>query len=228
MPKLNADKMPSKKRVDLAKSRTECIVDHARDLLQIHETNAIVVYSDALSGQIRRSFAAIAFKQFQRNMHWLEIIRMCALWDSSDRDKENVPTVVDLVDDAAVQDLIVEETRSRWPNEPSWADKQANACWASLADAISRAKEVTDSPRQIAVMNMRHKHLAHSLTETDFERKGLASPMKYGDERWLLEETIAIIHQLNLAINGADFAWDLARQDAREHASDLWHNCSFN
>ncbi len=36
-------------------------------------------------------------------------------------------------------------------------------------------------------MNLRHKHLAHSLTQTQAEKHGPVPPMKYGDETSLLE-----------------------------------------
>jgi hypothetical protein len=253
MPALKAKGMPLATKLSMAKERTQRVVDHTRDLLLMHEANAIIVYSPALSNQIPTSFAAIAFNQFQRNMHWLEIVRLCALWDNHDRDKENIPTIIELVEDTSVCTALVEETRAHWINQPlprdvtepadpevraavdrallrsqeSWADEQAKKCGIALSDAIARAKSVMDSSRQIAVMNLRHKHIAHSLTETEFERKGVAQPMKYGDERWLLEETVAIVDGLHLAINSSAFMWEDAREQAKRHASSLWHNCSF-
>jgi hypothetical protein len=46
------------KRITEAKRLTERLVDHAHYLLDIRENNAIVVYSDQLSKQIPRSYAA--------------------------------------------------------------------------------------------------------------------------------------------------------------------------
>ena len=254
MPSLNAHKMTTAARISLAKAKTERVVDHLRALILMHEANAIVVYSPALAGQVPHSFAAIAFNQFQRSMHWLEIIRVCALWDSDDLDKENIPTIVKLIDDGSVEKALVDETRARWKNQPlprdlapsddaevrravdealaqshsTWAEQQAASCRDTIEATISRAKSVMSSPRQIAVMNIRHKHLAHSLGETESERKGLARPMKWGDEKWLLEETIAVVDGLHLAINSSSFAWDQAREHAKRYAHALWDGCRFD
>jgi len=47
-------------------------------------------------------------------------------------------------------------------------------------------------------MNLRHKHLAHSLTETKLEKKaGRVAPMKYGDERKILLESLSIAEALH-------------------------------
>jgi hypothetical protein len=56
-----------------------------------------VVHSPLLSSQIRQSFCANAFNVFQRSMYQIDIVRLCALWDSVDIDKENIPTVIELI-----------------------------------------------------------------------------------------------------------------------------------
>ena len=56
-------------RIVEAKRLTERLVDHAHYLLDIRENNAIVVYSDQLSKQIPRSYAANAFNIFREAMH---------------------------------------------------------------------------------------------------------------------------------------------------------------
>jgi len=52
------------RRIAEAKRLTERLVDHAHYLLDISENNAIVLYSDQLSKQIPRSYAANAFNVF--------------------------------------------------------------------------------------------------------------------------------------------------------------------
>ena len=75
---------------DLGNADTNCrgeAANHLRGrspsyLLDIHENNAIVLYSDTLSKQIPKSIAANAFNVVREAMHQIEIIRVCALWDS--------------------------------------------------------------------------------------------------------------------------------------------------
>jgi hypothetical protein len=69
----------TKRRIDEAKRLTTRVVDHLQYLLDIHENNAVVLYSDTLSKQITKSYAANAFNVFREAMHQIEIVRICAL-----------------------------------------------------------------------------------------------------------------------------------------------------
>src|SRR4051794_11661522 len=89
-------------RIELAKEKTARVVDHLSYLLELHENNAIVVYSPTLSSQIPTSHAANAFNVFQRGLHQFEVVRLCALWDRAEPEKESIPTIIELVDDENV------------------------------------------------------------------------------------------------------------------------------
>lgn len=119
----------------------------------------------------------------------------------------------------------VQEAMQR--HQEKWADEQAAKTASRLENAIAQAKSVAASPRLRSVLNIRHKHLAHSLTETSLERKGSVHPMNYGDERWLFEETLEIVDCLHIGINGAAFMWKDARRIARRNAEALWKSCTF-
>jgi hypothetical protein len=108
------EELNSAKRIELAKAKMEKVLDHFLYLLELHANNALVVYSPILSSQITPSYAANAFNVFQRSMHQFEIVRLCALWDGPDAAKENVPTVIELIDDDAIIDMLAEETRQHW------------------------------------------------------------------------------------------------------------------
>lgn len=76
-------------RIDEAKRLTARVVDHLQYLLDIHENNAVVLYSDTLSKQIPKSYAANAFNIFREAMHQIELVRICALWDAAVRGRIN-------------------------------------------------------------------------------------------------------------------------------------------
>jgi hypothetical protein len=44
------------------------------------------------------SHAAHAFNVFKRGVHQFEIVRLCALWDRAKADRENIPTIIELID----------------------------------------------------------------------------------------------------------------------------------
>jgi hypothetical protein len=84
--------LPADRRVTLAKAKMDRVLDHFLYVLELRANNQFIVYSPLLAEQAGRSFAANAFKVFQRGMHQVEIVRLCALWDSADLAKENIPT----------------------------------------------------------------------------------------------------------------------------------------
>src|SRR5450631_2625022 len=92
------NELSTERRIKEAQSKTRMLVTHVLDVLALHENNSIIVYSDKLAKQIPRSNAANAFNTFQQSMHQFEIVRICALWDSMDEAKENIQSVIALID----------------------------------------------------------------------------------------------------------------------------------
>jgi hypothetical protein len=66
------------KRIQLAKAKTDRVVDHLLYLLALHENNAIITYSDTLSSQITLAHAAEAFRAFRSSLYQFEVVRSCA------------------------------------------------------------------------------------------------------------------------------------------------------
>jgi AbiU2 len=200
------------------------VVDHFLYLVQLHENNVCIVYSPGLSSQIPESFAANAFNIFQRGCHEVEIVRLCALWDKFDWDGENILTVVDHIDSPCVLDMLSEEMRQFWQD----GEEQANRCRDELRKAIKSAKEFKDSPKLAAVMNLRHKHLAHSFAQTRREKKGTVfQPIEPGDETELLEDSIPIVEALFTWVNGVSLSIAECREFRRKNAHALWTGCTF-
>lgn len=246
--------LPLTDRITLAKKKTERVLDHLLYLLELHENNAFVVYSSALSSQIPRSYAANAFNVFQRAMYQFEIVRLCALWDRAEITKENIPIIAELIDHPDIIDTLAEETCSQHVNNtgtilnPSddpelrkaeeeglkqinerFGQEQAGKARAELTKAISQTREMLASQRLTSIMNLRDKHLVHSLSETRRERKtGPVLPMKYGDEREVLSCSLAIVEAFYCWVNGKGFSFDDSREIDRKNAEALWTRCTFD
>src|SRR3954465_7073896 len=90
------DKLGTEQRIKAAKQKVARLVDDMRALLQVHEANRIIVYSDRLSTQVGRSFAANAFNSFQRSALF-ELVRLCAAWDTPKEDRYSIPSAILLV-----------------------------------------------------------------------------------------------------------------------------------
>jgi hypothetical protein len=80
--------------------------------------------------------------------------------------------------------------------EYQFADEQASKAKTGLKDAIAKARSISGSARLASVINIRDKHLAHALETTRREKRGQVSPMKYGDETALLDQSASIVEQL--------------------------------
>src|SRR5258708_28641528 len=94
-------KLSIAERLAAAKAKTERVVDHLLYVLALHKNNEIIVYSPTLRSQIPTSFASNAFIIFRHGLHQFEIVRLCALWDRAEMDKENITTMNELIDHPA-------------------------------------------------------------------------------------------------------------------------------
>lgn len=245
--KKTIEEMPIPERIRIAKEKTRRVVDHLHYLLELHENNAIVLYSSTLSRQIPTSFAANAFNVFQQGMHQFEIVRLCALWDGVDLDKENVPIVIELIAHDDVIEALAEETVSHWRDAPVHFDpfdnpetaeafqrseecfgqNQAQKARKDLRKAIDDSRRILASPKHASIMNLRDKHLAHSLSTSHREKIGPVPPVIYGDERDMLNETLPIVEALYRWVNGTSLSFEDSRSIDRKNAEALWNACTF-
>jgi AbiU2 len=247
------DALPDRERIELAKGILDKVLDHFLYILALHANNKIITYSPTLVSQIPTSFAASAFNVFQRGMLQIEIIRLCALWDGVDLAKENIPTVIELVDKPDIIDALADETRSHWHKLPpphvinpsddpeiakieeevgiasnvQFGNEQAVKSKAELTEAIASARAVLTSAQFNSVMNIRDKHLAHSLERTRREQTVDVQRMKYGDETALIGVSIPIIERLRCWVNGAGFNLADSQRIDDKNAQALWHGCTF-
>ena len=155
-----------------ARDKLEKVHGHLVHVIELHESNRIVGASDALAGQVPKSVAANAFNLFSDSFYRYQIIRTCALWDKARRDRDSIPSVVDLVRAPEVIEALIEEIEKFWSDPPPPRDlgppmtpeiaKQANEQWEryridrakeratrarkALEDAIMKADEVRSSP----------------------------------------------------------------------------------
>ena len=221
MTKAKTATLPPTDRLQRARGMTSVLVDHVIELLAMHEANAVVLYSDALSAQIPRSYAANAFRRFQTSMAGFEVIRICACWQVPDLNDACIPNILSLVQDAAVRAAIT-------------ADVEAGSQLAirttmakHVDDAVRRAVAVQADPRFKALLNHRNRYLAFNLQRTRLEERTTVDRMKHGDEAWLLEETRLVANHLHHGLNRAAFDWEGARNMSRRNAHYFWCGCHF-
>lgn len=251
--KKDCEKLPSEERLDLARQKLKSIVPLMLGLISLNENNAILVYSERLAGQIPRSLAANAFTRFQRAMHEMEILKLTALWDRPESEKICIPAVTSLIDNQDVMEIIFGEIEN-WYDQPArflspsedvqsrkteeitiafdnkrLGQQDAMKAKKELSDVIELVEELYESNKLISIKNIRDKYIAHALTETRQERKGIVRSMKCGDEIELLQDSIDLVQKLSLWLNGSNIDMNREfRRAEKEQAEELWHNCHFD
>jgi hypothetical protein len=91
-----------------------------------------------------------------------------------------------------------------------------------LSAALERAKIIEECPEIKAFKDFRNCYIAHnlSLPEPSIDETTAAErPLRYHDEKKILEETVEIANDLHLGLNRAGFDWDGSRKIARDNAS---------
>lgn len=217
--------MAPQERYERAAHIVDQAIDQAREIIAISECNRFIIYSPTLASQIPTSYAANAFNIFQWSSLNYEMLRICALWDRGDSDRESIPAIADLVDDPQVEFAVAlslcknEGTTS--PNH--YVRDQLNR----LRRAVVVTRLVERSGFRKALRAFRDERLAHSLTPG--ATKSTAGPtLKYGYERRLLRASIAIINAFNGALRDNQFMFDMAYEQSRRNAEALWGACRFN
>jgi hypothetical protein len=81
-------------------------------------------------------------------------------------------------------------------NRKRGEEHAANAA-QGLRSAIAAARKIKSSAGLKSIKNLRDKHIAHYLTQSNAEKSGdTIAPMKVGDEKPILDGSLAIIQLL--------------------------------
>lgn len=248
MGKARFNSLSPSERLALAKARADKLVYHLVPLFLMHESNAVVIYSQKLSEQIPRSYAAHAFNQFQRSMHLFELVRLCAMWDGPGDNRESIPTIIALFNEPELIEQLVADAHAFHVNEmpPDTVDAESASKWCKgdrkafadvvaatirekLSFAVSKAEEILATPQLKALTDFRHTYIAHNLDilEPSGDAESSVEKLKYGTETIILDATVAVADALHHGLNRTGFDWQNSRDMARRNAQALWDHCRF-
>jgi hypothetical protein len=239
--------MPVVDRIKWAETLAGRILDHTHLVLHLHASNRELNYSDRIGRQVPRSYAAHTFNLLRDTQHRYELLRLTALWDSPRDDRESIPTLIELIRDDVVQNELERRGAAQWAEPPvtnvseeehspemnaqildmvrdseiAFGREQATKGRRRLALASMAAARLQTSRQLKALKEFRHTHLAHNLGSgaanvTPQDR------LRYGDERFVLRRTIAIVNWLNLGVRNSSFGWTEAGAIAQRYAAAFW------
>lgn len=242
------------KKIIRAEELIDKILFHSQTLLRIHYSNRKLLYSDIISSQIPKSFAAHTFNLLQITQYRFEVMRLSALWDSPSKHRESIPTLLELLKDNDVKDELQRRYAEQWErmsdsilstneeinsseleaikqsineSKRKFGLSEAIKARRRLELAINAANSLLISDKLKAIIDFRHTKLAHNL---DLSASTVDQELKtkYGDERYVLDRTLNIVSCLNLAIRGASFEWRSARKIAERYAKAFWDGAKFD
>ena len=249
--------MLTQDRIDLSKRKVGSIVDALVTLQQVRENNELILYSDLLSKQVGKSYAAHSFNIVQACLFESEVVRVCALWDPAGgerqaRDRDSIPAVAWLVSDEAIEALgaalIDDRCRKEFvqlnpPLDPKEADYQtaalgrirekrardeASELMKRLKAVRERIAEIECSDLQTGLRRFRDQYVAHALASRAGDSKVEVVTPKYGDEKKLFEQSIEVIKELYYGVCDSSYGWDMAGEHSRRYASALLSKCQLN
>ncbi|MEM5493900.1 hypothetical protein [Hoeflea sp. AS16] len=250
--KARVAQLDTKTRIECAKTMIrDKIINHVLEVVAIQANNEYLVYSNRLTEQIPRSYAANAYNVLSQTSFLFAVLRTAALWDTADENTASILTIVEYVDDDDVINALAEEhrhahaslgvgmlnkphsdpaiqaalERSIQDSQNRFAEKQAWKARRRLRRAICISRKIAQSPALERLRNSRDKHIAHALIQTRRERRNPVAPMKYGDEVHLLRQSIWLAENFYCWVNGTSFDIQRDSRDiAKKRAQELWEN----
>jgi hypothetical protein len=246
------EKLSTEERANLAKERIRTVAEQVYGLLQVHESNRILLYTSTVSSKIPRSFAANTFNLTKECLFRYQVIRLCALWDNdSGKERASLPVVAALIRDRRVRKLIAcDRYSSRTAIKPRLLNPDpdpdllnaqfrmneriqerrgrtdARKALRGLRRCIRDIDKVEVSERLRSLRDFRNKHVAHCLQANATEVHS-TNTLAYGQEEELLELTLRLVDQLALDLVDTNHCWETTKDYARRCASELWQNISF-
>ncbi|PHR56418.1 MAG: hypothetical protein COA47_12970 [Robiginitomaculum sp.] len=226
-------KLTSSEKLDLARTRTNELVDKVIELIETDAVNDGFIFTDRVSKTIPKSHAANAYNVLVRNQLDYQIVRTIALWDncqSNDFEKISIPAILNLLDADTIelakkQNLAVEIAKEEDGFYREMADESNDRC----DEVIGLARRISASDKLKSLTNFRSKHLAHNLNQTRLEKKASEPLQDVSPEelRELLESAIKCISALHICLNGTHFDFESAKGFATKNARELWDRFKF-
>ena len=249
------ESLDTENRTKIAKDKSKKLVGHLQHVIALHESNKILVYSDVISKQIKRSYAANTFKLLIDSQLKYEILKLTSLWDSPEKNRESIPTVAALIDNDEVRKHLRQEMESHWLNMESrilFTEEQENSeelqqiilemsrdsnsqfgkqqgekvlNW--LSNSVKISNRVQNHSKFKAMVDFRNQYLAHNLDVTTSIKSNNVR-LKHADQKRLMRISIKVIEILYLGVCGVSFDVTGSKHISRKNARLFWEGVNIN
>jgi hypothetical protein len=219
-------------RLKMAREKVQVCLDQLIEAASLRVHADVFAFSDLVRAQIPASRAAHAYNDLADTLLEKVLLATARFWDPPDDYEANVLTIIALISDDGVRQLLVKEAgdiyRHQRSTEPqilaSFADQNERKTARSLVRLDRLVPFVEKSSRLDRIRNHRNKHFAHrtALTRREIKLGTPITPPKFSDVDWVLRRTRWCVDILNQTIRQAGFAFSEAEDIARAQAMEFW------
>lgn len=149
--------MPTAKAFDVANEKAVKLRQKLAEHHQTRANNNAIVYSNKISDQILRSFAAKSFNCLKINLVHFEIINLSRFWDDVDFESYSIPTIIEIVEREDVLQLACQEyIKHDSELDKRFAIEQARIGEKNIRCGIAMCKKIKESDLLKQARNFRH------------------------------------------------------------------------
>ena len=241
--KREIEEMCPAQRCETAKTVLAGLNPRLIEAIGLNQANEIILFSDTLSKQIPESYAANAFNLFQDSLFRIEVITLCSLWDRADLDKHSIPLLRKLLDNEAVQDLLLQKHTAAEQEKPignnfddhdvkfirqSRKEQAHNDFKQSRTAFFNSDEKAESSVRQLRNLRHAYVHNFEDWRSATNEKSNADTQPKNKDVSSLLTQTKEVMRAANAVIENEDVAFDAFGSVWEDYTTKLWSNCTFN
>lgn len=229
-------------RLASAVAKLNVININARAAIRVFENNRFFVFDPDFDAKIPATKEGMFLQFVQHTLVGALVLDVCRLWDRTKSNRDSLPTVCDLINDANIlarqQQLQIDHSKAhrhltgdpaarQWMTDVSDKEIEQTAAdrHALLTKTVAEVTDFSENSDLIArLREFRNNHLAHSLS--DKQPSKIDAPT-FGDAGDLLSQSEPWIAALLQCVCYSSFPYEKYHSDEGNTAKTLWSSCRF-
>jgi AbiU2 len=224
-------KLKTQERVDLAKLKVDALVDRVLAGMATRASNRAMKFPNGIDEVSR---AAVCFNHLFASQLKFEALMVGSIWDRQGKDRNSIPTVIALVSDSDILDVMRDNARNQYPTHGLtgqltmyYQQRRAEEVglfderWHQSQEACDR---ITSDLNFLKLREFRDYEIAHTISgdEIEIDRNTilLAEPF------W--KDTIDCVSNLYSVIRLTSFDFSYSQQINTKNANAFWESVVFS
>jgi hypothetical protein len=210
-------------RIKFAQEKLDRNIDRTLSGTALRESNRVLL-KNRLAAQIPQSQAANCYNALIESQLKFETLLLASLWDKSAKERNSIPSILELVEDVAVQAKLRKNAEEQYQLAyPIFRQEEVAKFNTRIDKAFNLSRTTQGMPEFDNLLNFRNFEIAHSITKSspmiDLTSIRLAEPF------W--DQTIECVNSLYGAICLSGFDFEGAKTIQSLSALEFWNNLDF-